>query len=64
MKIIIVGAGVSGITAGHLLAKHGLEFEILEASSVYGGRIRKIDDFVEKILYVGHSQLQPLLGSY
>ena len=47
MKTIIVGAGISGITAGHLLAKHGLEFEILEASSVYGGRIRKIDDFVD-----------------
>ena len=47
MRILIVGAGVAGITAGHLLAEHGVEFEIFEASATYGGRVRKVDDFVD-----------------
>ena len=47
MKILIVGAGVAGITAGHILAEHGVDFEIFEASATYGGRVRKVDDFVD-----------------
>jgi len=40
-KVIIVGAGVSGLFAGYLLKKHNIDFEILEASSLYGGRVKK-----------------------
>ena len=47
MKIIIIGAGASGITAGHLLAQKDIEFEILEASAVHGGRLKKIDGFAD-----------------
>ena len=47
MKIIIIGTGASGITAGHLLAQKNIDFEILEASSVHGGRLKKIDGFVD-----------------
>ena len=47
MKILIVGAGVAGITAGHILAEHGVDVEIFEASATYGGRVRKVDDFVD-----------------
>ena len=32
-KVIIVGAGPGGLTAGHLLRQKGIDFEILEASS-------------------------------
>lgn len=46
-KVIIVGAGVSGLTAGHILSQKGIDFEILEASAVHGGRVKKIDDFAD-----------------
>ncbi|KAL4600988.1 polyamine oxidase 1 [Castanea sativa] len=41
-SVIIVGAGVSGISAAKVLAENGIEdFMILEASDRIGGRIRK-----------------------
>ncbi|KAM7472532.1 hypothetical protein LguiA_010715 [Lonicera macranthoides] len=44
-SVIIVGAGVSGISAAKVLAENGVEdMVILEASDRIGGRIRK-DDF-------------------
>jgi monoamine oxidase len=39
MKAIIIGAGISGLYAAHLLKKAGISCEILEASYRYGGRI-------------------------
>ncbi len=47
MKILIIGAGTAGITAGHLLEQHEVDFEILEASSTHGGRVRKVDNFAD-----------------
>lgn len=47
MKIVVIGAGIAGITAGHILTKKNIEFEILEASSVHGGRLKKIDGFAD-----------------
>ena len=44
-KIIIIGAGAAGMSAGYLLKKYGIDFEILEAASVYGGRLKKAADF-------------------
>ena len=44
-KVIIVGAGAAGMSAGYLLKQYGIEFKILEASSVYGGRLKKIENF-------------------
>ena len=53
MKIIIIGAGTTGITAGYLLEKQGMEFNILEASSTHGGRVRKVEGFVDFPIDVG-----------
>lgn len=39
-KVLIIGAGAAGMTAGYLLAQKGVDFQILEASPVYGGRFR------------------------
>lgn len=43
-KVVIIGAGISGIMAGHELAKEGIQdFVILEATDRVGGRIWSVD---------------------
>ena len=44
-KVIIIGAGAGGLTAGYLLQQLGIDFEILEASSSLGGRMKVNTDF-------------------
>lgn len=39
-QVYIVGAGAAGMYAAYLLMRRGIKVNILEASSVYGGRIR------------------------
>jgi monoamine oxidase len=46
-KVIIIGAGVGGLSAGYLLNQRGIDFEILEASAQHGGRIRINTDFAD-----------------
>ncbi len=38
-SVIIIGAGAAGLMAGYTLYQHGIDFTILEASSVFGGRV-------------------------
>ncbi len=40
MKVIVVGAGLAGLTCAKVLAEHGAEVVILEASDGVGGRVR------------------------
>ncbi|MEM1368394.1 MAG: NAD(P)/FAD-dependent oxidoreductase [Cyanobacteria bacterium P01_H01_bin.15] len=44
-NIIIIGAGAAGLTAGFLLQQQGIEFQILEASPIYGGRMKRTTEF-------------------
>ncbi|MEL6221930.1 MAG: NAD(P)/FAD-dependent oxidoreductase [Cyanobacteria bacterium J06627_8] len=44
-NIIIVGAGAAGLTAGYLLQQQGIEFQILEASPICGGRMKRTTEF-------------------
>lgn len=46
-KVLIIGAGAAGLTAGHVLNQYNIDFEILEASSVYGGRVKEIQGFAD-----------------
>ena len=46
-KVIIIGAGVAGMSAGYLLHQQGIDFEILEAASTYGGRVKTNKNFVD-----------------
>jgi len=46
-KVIVIGAGAAGLAAGYLLARHGIDFEILEAAPQMGGRVRRLDDFAD-----------------
>ncbi|MEO1437378.1 MAG: FAD-dependent oxidoreductase [Bacteroidota bacterium] len=44
-KVIIIGAGAAGLSAAYLLNQQGIDFQILEASARYGGRIKHSTDF-------------------
>lgn len=46
-KVLIIGAGAAGLTAGHVLKQHGIDFQILEASSIYGGRVKATKNFAD-----------------
>ncbi len=46
-KVIIIGAGAAGLSAAYLLRQRGIDFEILEASSNYGGRMKRTTDFAD-----------------
>jgi len=46
-KVIIIGAGAAGITAGYLLKRYNIDFEIIEASPNFGGRVKRADVFAD-----------------
>lgn len=52
-KVLIIGAGSSGMTAGYILNKYGIDFQILEASSVFGGRMKRSEDFTDVPIDLG-----------
>ena len=44
-KVLIIGAGAAGLYAAYILKSKGINFQILEASANYGGRLGKLDTF-------------------
>ncbi len=46
-KVLVIGAGASGLAAGYLLSRYNVDFEIIEASPVYGGRVKRASNFVD-----------------
>lgn len=52
-KVIIVGAGAAGLAAGFLLNRYGVDFEIIEAAPVYGGRLKKSSNFADFPIDIG-----------
>ncbi len=57
-KVIIIGAGAGGLSAGYLLQQQGIDFEILEASSIYGGRMRINTGFADFPIPLGAEWLE------
>lgn len=43
LKVLIIGAGIAGLSAASSLQKEGYEVKVIEASNRYGGRINSID---------------------
>lgn len=52
-KVIIVGAGAAGMAAGFLLESQGVDYQILEAAPIYGGRLKKASSFADFPLDLG-----------
>src|SRR4029079_5298746 len=48
MKVVIVGAGLAGLTCGKMLLRRGFDVQLFEASDGVGGRVRtdKVDSFL------------------
>lgn len=46
-KVLIIGAGAGGLSAAYLLKQQGIDVQVLEASSNYGGRMKRTLDFAD-----------------
>ncbi len=46
-KVLIIGAGSAGLMAGYVLQRYGIDFEIIEASSIHGGRVKESSTFTD-----------------
>lgn len=46
-KVTIVGGGAAGMFAAYTLEHFGIEYELLEANNVLGGRVKKTDSFAD-----------------
>ncbi len=57
-KVIVIGAGAGGLSSGYLLKQQGIDFEILEASGVYGGRMKINTDFADFPIPLGAEWLE------
>ena len=45
--VLVIGAGSAGLTAGYLLKRNNINFRILEASSDFGGRMKRVSNFAD-----------------
>lgn len=53
-KVLIIGAGMAGLSAANHLVKNGFnDFKILEARSRIGGRIISIEMGQQKVNFIG-----------
>lgn len=52
-KVLIIGAGAAGLTAGYILQQNNIDFEIIEAASIYGGRVKRSNTFIDLPLDLG-----------
>lgn len=44
---LVIGAGAAGLAAAKTLLDEGIEVQVLEASSIHGGRVRRNDSFAD-----------------
>lgn len=63
-KVVIIGAGAGGLSAGYLLNQLGIDFEILEASPTYGGRMKINTEFADFPIPMGAEWLETNTGIF
>lgn len=63
MKVIIIGAGIAGITAALTLQNNGIDVLILEARGRIGGRITKAEEFSDIPVDLGASWIHGVNGN-
>ena len=63
-KVVIIGAGAGGLSAGYFLKQMGVDFEILEASDTYGGRMKRTTEFADFPIPLGAEWLHTNTGIF
>lgn len=63
-KVLIIGAGAGGLSAGYFLQQQGTDFEIIEASAAYGGRMRINTSFTDFPIPLGAEWLETGTGIF
>lgn len=63
-KVIVIGAGAGGLSAAYLLNQLGIDFEILEASANYGGRMKINRTFADFPIPLGAEWLETDTGIF
>jgi len=63
-NVIVVGAGIAGLSAASALHKKGLSVRILEARNVYGGRIAKNTTFADFAIETGAEEIHYKNSAY
>lgn len=56
-KVIVIGAGIAGMYAAHLLKSKNVNVQILEASATFGGRIRELVGFADFPIELGAEEI-------
>ncbi|MFY0674825.1 MAG: FAD-dependent oxidoreductase [Bacteroidia bacterium] len=46
-KVAILGAGAAGMAASYLLKREGIDFDLIEANSNYGGRVKRTNNLAD-----------------
>ena len=69
-SVLIIGAGAAGMAAGYILAQKGIDFQIVEASTTYGGRMKRTKLFANfpislgaEWLHVGERELVDIVNN-
>ena len=52
-KVIVIGAGASGLAAAKVLEKNNIDYTILEATNRYGGRLKKDTTLADFTIDIG-----------
>ena len=60
---VVIGAGPAGLAAGYLLDRYGIDYTLFEASGRWGGRVQRMDDFVDVPIDLGAEWLHDLPGA-
>ena len=64
-KVLIIGAGCSGLAAAKRLHENNIDFEVFEASNQIGGRIRKLEGFANDFdIELGAEKIHSIDNSY
>lgn len=64
-KVIIIGAGASGLAAAKILEQNNIDYQILEATDRYGGRLKKNETLADFPIDIGAEwihNLPPILN--
>ncbi len=61
-KVIIIGAGASGLAAAKILERNKVDYQILEATDRYGGRLKKNETLADFPIDIGAEWIHNMPG--